>query len=178
VNYANYANVEMNLYSGNIAAGMPYVTFVTSWTKNQNNPNSQDFSLAWAALNPPPPSPPAPPRPPAPPPAPPETIVVVEDVNENKWAVWTSLALISTVGFATLICALYCCLKNAKVEALENQMEKGGPGEEEPYDGMEATQADTGVRQAFTGARPGAPKRKPLAVSSSCGGGSGFMVVD
>ena len=124
--YANYAGVAMNLYASSISGSSPapYVTYASSWTKNPSNPNAVAYTLSWAALNPPPKSPPPPPLPPAPPPDAPDPYVV-EDVEENTWAVWTSITLLSLGSFVLVITTIVCCMKNAKIEETENKIDKG-----------------------------------------------------
>jgi hypothetical protein len=54
--YANHLGLNMNLYSSSIAYNepAPYVTFAHAWVKNPSNSNAVAYSLAWAAMSPPP----------------------------------------------------------------------------------------------------------------------------
>ena len=124
--YSNYAGVQMNLYASPIAntAQAPYVTFAHAWAKNPSNPNAVAYTLTWAALTPPPNSPPPPPLPPAPPPDAPDP-VIVEDINENTWAVWTSNVLLTMLGVFLVLSTIVCCMRNNRVEQEENLIEKG-----------------------------------------------------
>jgi hypothetical protein len=124
--YANHLGVLMNLYASPIAntAQAPYVTFAQAWVKNPSNPNAVAYTLTWAAMSPPPASLPPPPLPPAPPPDAPDPVIVTQ-VQKNAWAVWTSITLFAVVGTFVLLCTVYFCVKNAKMEREENAIERG-----------------------------------------------------